>query len=203
MGAGYAAVWPLKTPAKPLWDAMKRKEVYGTSGTRMTVRFFGAGITSRRRAQPRRSRRRLRQGRTHERRPLESSGGQGPTFLVAAAKDPLFGNLESHPDRQGLARQRTARRRKRCTTSCGATRRRHKPGKDGKLPSVGNTVDVATATWTNSIGDPELATVVERPGLRSLRTRLLLRTRDRRSRRRGGLPTTRCASASRWRRRCR
>ena len=37
------------------------------------------------------------------------------------------------------------------------------PGADGKLPAVGNTVDVANATWTNSIGDPELITVWEDP----------------------------------------
>jgi hypothetical protein len=34
-----------------------------------------------------------------------------------------------------------------------------KPGKDGKLPAVGNTVSVENATWTNTIGAPELATV--------------------------------------------
>ncbi len=31
-------------------------------------------------------------------------------------------------------------------------------GREGKLPPVGNTVDVANATWTNTIGDPELIT---------------------------------------------
>jgi hypothetical protein len=40
---------------------------------------------------------------------------------------------------------------------------RRKPGKDGKLPPVGDTVDVATATWTNTIGDPELSTVWKDP----------------------------------------
>jgi hypothetical protein len=34
-----------------------------------------------------------------------------------------------------------------------------KPGENGKLPSVGNTVNIAKATWTNTIGDPELITV--------------------------------------------
>ncbi len=34
-----------------------------------------------------------------------------------------------------------------------------KPGADGKLPSVGDTVDVANATWTNTIGAPELIAV--------------------------------------------
>ncbi len=34
-----------------------------------------------------------------------------------------------------------------------------KPDANGKLPPVGNTVDVPNATWTNTIGDPELITV--------------------------------------------
>ena len=38
-----------------------------------------------------------------------------------------------------------------------------KPGADGKLPSVGNTVDVPNATWTNTIGAPELIAVWKDP----------------------------------------
>ncbi len=38
-----------------------------------------------------------------------------------------------------------------------------KPGANGKLPAVGNTVDVANATWTNTIGDSELITVWKDP----------------------------------------
>ena len=37
------------------------------------------------------------------------------------------------------------------------------PGADGKLPLVGNTVDVANATWTNAIGDPELLGIWKDP----------------------------------------
>ncbi len=37
------------------------------------------------------------------------------------------------------------------------------PGADGKLPPVGNTVNVEEATWTNTIGDPELIAVWKDP----------------------------------------
>lgn len=38
-----------------------------------------------------------------------------------------------------------------------------KPGANGKLSAVGNTVDVKEATWTNTVGDPELITVWKDP----------------------------------------
>jgi Protein of unknown function (DUF3604) len=44
-----------------------------------------------------------------------------------------------------------------------ANAERRKPGADGKLPPVGSTVDVANATWTNTIGDPELITLWRDP----------------------------------------
>ena len=40
---------------------------------------------------------------------------------------------------------------------------RRKPGADGKLPPLGNTVDVPNATWSNTVGDPELITVWRDP----------------------------------------
>ena len=54
-----------------------------------------------------------------------------------------------------------------------------KPGADGKLPSVGSTVDVENATWTNTIGAPELITVWKDPQFDRKAARLLLRTCDR------------------------
>ena len=84
--------------------------------------------------------------------------GKSPTFLVAALKDPIGGNLDRIQIVKGwldAGRQDAGEDLRR---RLGRWRPR-KPGADGKLPPVGNTVDVANATWTNTIGEPELITV--------------------------------------------
>ena len=64
------------------------------------------------------------------------------------------------PDRQGLARREGNVHEKVYDVAWSGDR---KPGADGKLPPVGNTVDVANATWTNTIGAPELIAVWKDP----------------------------------------
>ena len=78
-----------------------------------------------------------------------------PTFLVAALKDPLSGNLDRIQIVKGWLDGSGKRRGKVYDVAWSGGRN---PGADGKLPPVGNTVDVATATWSNSIGSPELIT---------------------------------------------
>jgi hypothetical protein len=88
----------------------------------------------------------------------ESAGA--PTFLVGAMKDPIWGNLDriqivkGWVDADGESQERVY------DVVWSGDR---EPGADGKLPPVGDTVDVANATWTNSIGAPELITVWEDP----------------------------------------
>ena len=82
--------------------------------------------------------------------------GKAPSFLVAALKDPLSGNLDRVQIVKGWVDSRGERQEKVYDVVWSGDR---SPGNDGKLPPVGNTVDVATATWTNSIGSPELITV--------------------------------------------
>ena len=77
--------------------------------------------------------------------------GKAPTFLIRAMRDADGANLDRIQMIKGWL-DAPARRRRRSTTSPGPGSR--KPGADGKLPPVGNTVNVQQATYTNAIGAP-------------------------------------------------
>ena len=156
--AGYAAVWATDNTRAALWDAMKRKEVYATSGTRPTVRFFGGWDFS---AEDASTRYIARTG--YDRGvpmggdlPAMKAGSSAPTFLVAAMKDPEGGNLDRIQIIKGWLDANGDTHEKIYDVVWGDAATR-KPGRDGKLPPVGDTVDVVNASWTNSIGDPDLA----------------------------------------------
>jgi len=161
--SGYAAVWATENTREALWDAMKRKEVYATTGPRMTVRFFGGwefgseDALTRNPAIPGYSKGVPMGG------DLRSApAGKAPTFLVAAAKDPIGANLDRIQIVKGWLDAAGAVQEKVYDVAWGDAATR-KPGKDGKLPAVGSTVDVARAVWTNTIGDPELIAVWKDP----------------------------------------
>jgi hypothetical protein len=82
--------------------------------------------------------------------------GQAPTFLVAALKDPLSGNLDRAQIVKGWVDGSGERHEKVYDVAWSGDR---EVDADGALPAVGNTVDVKNATWTNTIGAPELITV--------------------------------------------
>ena len=82
--------------------------------------------------------------------------GKSPSFLVAAMKDPLSGNLDRIQIVKGWLDTDGTTHEKVYDVVWGGDR---KPGPDGKLPPIGNTVDVANAIWTNTIGAPELIRV--------------------------------------------
>jgi len=161
--AGYTGVWATENTRAAIWDAMKRRETYATSGPRMTVRFFGGYDFAARDAESRSPAiagytRGIPMGGDLKKAPA----GKAPTFLVAAAKDPFSGNLDRIQIIKGWLDKSGKLQEKIFNVVWGdADRRKLRP--DGKLPPVGNTVDVATASWTNSIGDPELATVWKDP----------------------------------------
>jgi len=156
--SGYAAVWAEENTRKAIFDAMERKEVYATTGPRMTMSFFGGWSFTANDAQGR--------------QPAETGYAKGvpmggdlprqpgaagsPTFLVAALKDPYSGNLDRIQIVKGWLDPSGGTQEAVYDVAWSGDR---KLGVDGKLPPVGNTVDVAGATFANTIGAPELIAV--------------------------------------------
>jgi hypothetical protein len=158
--AGYAAVWATENSREALWDAMKRKEVYATSGSRMTVRLFGGWSFT---DEDAKSRNIADTGYTKGvpmggDLPAKSDSAKSPTFLVSAMMDAESGNLDRIQIIKGWLDSEGKTHEKVYDVAWGDADRRQ-PDKDGKLPPVGDTVDVADASWYNSIGDPDLRTV--------------------------------------------
>jgi hypothetical protein len=162
--SGYAGIWATENTREALWDAMKRKEVYATTGPRMVVRFFGGFDFVAKDAATR--------------IPAEigyakgvpmggdlrpAPPGKSPTFLVAALKDPMGANLDRAQIVKGWLDAKGKTHEKVYDVAWGDAATRKPDPKTGKVPAVGNTVDVADATWTNTIGDPELITVWKDP----------------------------------------
>jgi hypothetical protein len=158
VSSGYAAVWAMENTREAIWDAMKRKEVYATTGPRITVRFFGGfdftaqdgqyrdpGLIGYSKGVP--------MGGDLKKAPKEKA----PTFLVAALKDPYSGNLDRIQIVKGWLDKKGETHEKVYDVVWSDADKRNL--KNGKLAPVGNTVDVKNATWTNTIGDPELITV--------------------------------------------
>jgi len=157
VASGLAAVWARENTRTALFDAMQNKETYGTTGSRMLVRFFGGWDFTKADAQNRLPANvGYNKGVPMGSDLSKATKGKSPNFLVAALRDPMSGNL----DRIQIVKvwvDKSGKRQEKVYDAVWSGNR--KPGRDGKLPLVGNTVDVANATWTNTIGSPELITV--------------------------------------------
>ncbi len=154
--AGYTGVWASENTRDALFDAMMRKEIYATTGPRIIVRFFGGWDFS---ADDAMNRLPADVGYT---KGVPMGGdlsnapkGKAPTFLVGAMKDPLSGNLDRIQIVKGWLDASGKTHEKVYDVVWSGDR---KPDSDGKLPAIGNTVNIAKATWTNTIGAPELIT---------------------------------------------
>ncbi len=161
LASGYVAVWAPENTREALFDAMQRREVYGTTGPRMMVRFFGGWDFTQDDAQTRTP------AHVGYRKGVPMGGdlsaapsGKSPSFLVAALKDQIGANLDRIQIVKGWMDDTGKLHEKVYDVAWSGDR---KPGSDGKLPPVGNTVNVKSATWTNTIGATELVTVWKDP----------------------------------------
>jgi hypothetical protein len=158
VASGYAAVWAAENTREAIFDAMQRRETYATTGPRMIVRFFGGWDFE---AQDARNRMPATIGYSKG-VPMGSDlqqapEGKSPTFLVGALRDPIGANLDRVQIIKGWIAKDGELHEKVYDVVWSGDR---KPDpKTGKVPAVGNTVDVAEANWTNTIGAPELITV--------------------------------------------
>lgn len=155
--AGLAGVWATENTRQGIFDAFRRKEVYATSGPRIALRVFGGfGF----RAADAKA---VDIAAVGYRRGVPMGGdltaaprGQRPSFLVHAAKDPLSGNLDRVQVIKGWLDAAGNRHEKVYDVAWSGSR---VPDAAGRLPPVGNTVDVKTASYRNDIGATQLATV--------------------------------------------
>ncbi|MCZ6488845.1 MAG: DUF3604 domain-containing protein [Gammaproteobacteria bacterium] len=158
VASGLAAVWANENTRASIFDAMQRKEVYGTTGPRMSVRLFGGwdftdqdlnsripANTGYQKGVPMGSDLRV-----------KPDSASAPNFMVYALRDPVGANLDRIQIVKGWLDKKGETREKVYDVAWSGNRLR---GVNGKLPAVGNTVDVANANWTNTIGASELATV--------------------------------------------
>jgi len=161
--AGFAGVWALENTRESLFDALRRREVYATTGTRMTVRFFGgADFVAEDASAPDLAAVGYAKGVPMGGDLPIPAKGSAPTFLVSALRDPVGANLDRVQIVKGFIGE-DGRARERIYDVAWGDAERRRPDAGGKLPPVGSTVDVERATWRNTIGDPALAAVWRDP----------------------------------------
>jgi hypothetical protein len=153
--AGIAGVWARENTRAALFDAMQRKEVYASTGPRITVRLFaGWDFQADEVEAPDFAAQGYQRGVPMGGDLKSAPAGKAPTFLVRAMRDPEGGNLDRIQIIKGWldAKGEVHERIYDVAVSDG-----RKIGADGRCKTpVGTTVDVPNATYTNTIGDPLL-----------------------------------------------
>ncbi|MEA1889925.1 MAG: DUF3604 domain-containing protein [Pseudomonadota bacterium] len=162
LASGYQGVWATENTRHAIFDAMKRKETYATTGPRIPVRFFGGWDYN---DDDLRSRAPAFNG--YEKGvPMggdlsNAPEGKSPTFMLYALKDPIGANLDRMQIVKGWMDDKGELHERVYDVAVSGDR---KIGKDGicKTP-VGNTVDLEAANWTNTIGSSDLTIIWKDP----------------------------------------
>ena len=155
--SGYAAVWATENTRAAIFDAMRRRETYATTGPRMTVRFFGSfGFEEGDEATPDLAKLGYEKGvpmggdLTAADRAKARGWRKAPTFLAAALRDPEGANLDRVQIVKGWVDGRGRKQERIYDVAVSGDRRIDRKGR--AEAAVGSTVDVENATWTNTIG---------------------------------------------------
>ena len=159
---GATGVWADGNTREGIFDAIKRKETFGTSGPLIRVRLFaGWSFTN----ATLRGDDWVSQGYTNG-VPMGNdlaampASAEAPTFMVWAVKDPESGNLDRIQIVKGWYQDGHPREQ---VYDVVWSDNRTRDAATGKVPPVGNTVDASRATYTNSIGDSQLSAVWSDP----------------------------------------
>lgn len=158
VASGYTGIWAHENTRGALFDAMERKETYGTTGPRMTVRFFG--------------------GWDYQQKDLlandpakvgyakgvpmggdlvKQKSNKAPSFMIYAMRDPKSAYLDRIQVIKGWLDKSGKLHERIYDVAVSDNRKIDSAGRAKQ--AVGNTVDINTATWSNSIGDAQLSTV--------------------------------------------
>ncbi|WP_282169988.1 DUF3604 domain-containing protein [Ruegeria atlantica] len=146
-----AGVWAEENTRSSIWDAMKRRETFATSGPRVKVRMFGGADLAGNPTDPVA----MVEDGYENGVPMGGDliGDKAPTFTVYAQKDPDGANLDRIQIIKGWVDATGEIHEEIIDVAWSGDR---EIAADGKLPSVGNTVDLKTALYTNDIGAPTL-----------------------------------------------
>ena len=154
--AGTTAVWADENTRPGIFDAIKRRETYGTSGTLIRLRVFGGWTFP---ANMIENDDWVKKGYAEGvpmGRDLPKQAGKAPTFAISAAKDPESGNLDRIQIIKGW--RHAGHGLEKVYDVAWSGDRKPDPT-TGKLPPVGNSVDIKNASYTNTIGAAQLSAV--------------------------------------------
>ena len=155
---GATGVWAPENTRTAIFDAIKNKETFGTSGPLIRVRFFGSwdydkGLNKDKAFVKKAYAGGVPMGRDLPKKP---DSAKAPTFVVWALKDPDSGNLDRVQIIKGW--YKNGHPWEKVYDVVWSDGRKPDPS-TGKVPPVGNTVDIRNASYTNTIGANELSAV--------------------------------------------